>query len=303
MEIPFRRPELEDKEIIEGYLQMQNSRSCEYTFANLYLWARFYRMSFAVIHETAVFMTKGAERVSFSFPIGQAKNIRGALEILMEWCQENGLQFCLHGISPEQFDIIEKLYPGKFQAEYNRDHADYVYEREKMINLSGKKYHGKKNHINKFKRLYPDWTYETIDPERAEECFQMALRWRNLNECDLDEEKNAEMCVTMNALRLCTELGLRGGLIRAGREVVAFSLGEPVNSDTFVVHIEKAFPDIEGAYPMINQQFILHETEGFCYINREEDTGDEGLRRAKLSYHPAFLVEKGTVTQKKEGRL
>ena len=108
------------------------------------------------------------------------------------------------------------------------------------------------------------------------------------------------MCVTLNYLRLFEELGMRGGLLRAEGRVVAFSIGEALNEDTVVVHVEKAFADVPGAYPMINQQFVIHETEGFTYINREEDTGAEGLRQAKLSYHPVYMVEKGTARRQKK---
>ena len=193
---------------------------------------------------------------------------------------------------------MESFYPGRFQVEYDRDEADYVYEREKLATLAGKKLHGKRNHINKFKSLYEDWTYESLNDENVEDCFQMALKWRNQNGCDEDHEKNAEMCVTLNSLRLYKELGMVGGIIRVAGKIVAFCIGEPVSEDTFVVHIEKAFPEIEGAYPMINQQFVLHECMEYQYVNREEDTGAEGLRKAKLSYRPVFLVEKGVVTEK-----
>ena len=134
--------------------------------------------------------------------------------------------------------------------------------------------------------------------DNLEECFQMALKWRNENGCDEDHDKNAEMCVTLNSLRLFKELELTGGILRIDGEIVAFTMGEPISEDTFVVHIEKAFADIQGAYPMINQQFVEHECAAYKYINREEDTGAEGLRKAKLSYRPAFLVEKGIVKEK-----
>lgn len=185
----------------------------------------------------------------------------------------------------------------KFAIEYNRDLADYVYETEKLASLAGKKLHAKRNHINKFKNLYPDWSYETLTDDNVEDCFQMALKWRNKNGCEDDPEKNAEMCVTLNSLRLYKELGLRGGVLKAGGQIVAFTVGEPVSDDTFVVHIEKAFAEVDGAYPMINQQFVQHECMEYEYVNREEDTGAEGLRRAKLSYRPVFLEEKGIVKE------
>ena len=96
---------------------------------------------------------------------------------------------------------------------------------------------------------------------------------------------------------LYKELGLKGGVLKADGKIVAFTVGEPVSDDTFVVHIEKAFADIDGAYPMINQQFVQHECMEYEYVNREEDTGAEGLRKAKLSYRPAFLEEKGIVKE------
>ena len=187
---------------------------------------------------------------------------------------------------------------GRFEIEYVRDYADYIYETEKLATLAGKKLHAKRNHINKFKNLYPNWTYESLNDENVEDCFQMALKWRNQNGCEDDPEKNSEMCVTLNSLRLFKELELRGGVLKIDGKIVAFSLGEPICDDTFVVHIEKAFADVEGAYPMINQQFVQHECMDYKYVNREDDTGAEGLRKAKLSYRPAFLEEKGIVKEK-----
>ena len=139
----------------------------------------------------------------------------------------------------------------------------------------------------------------------------MIRTWKNVsdgtemekrkNGCEEDTgKKNSEMCVTLNSLRLYKELDLCGGVLRAEGNVVAFSIGEPVSDDTFVVHIEKAFADVPGAYPMINQQFVEHEVQGFSYVNREEDMGEMGLRSAKESYHPIFMVEKGIVTEKGE---
>lgn len=298
MNITFQKITLEDRDRMKSYLSLQKTRSCEMTFANIYLWSRFYHVDYAIIEDTLVF--RGQEETEFfDFPVGKPENVKKALAVLIQYCEEKGQDFVLGSITKEKEAWLQEMYPDKFEVEYDRDAADYVYETEKLANLSGKKYHGKKNHINKFKKLYPDWSYETITNENVEECFQMALTWRRLNGCEEDEEKNAEMCVTLNSLRLFRELQLCGGLLRAAGEVVAFSIGEPVCDDTMVVHIEKAFSAVDGAYPMINQQFVLHEAAGYAYVNREEDLGEEGLRRAKLSYHPVFMVEKGRAVYKK----
>lgn len=301
MEIPFKKPELSDREELLGYLAAGSPRGCERTFANVYLWARFYHLVWAKIEGTVVFRVGEEGDYSYTYPMGNGDK-KAVVEMLLKDCEERGYPFRMHSISPEEMEELERLFPDTFQVEWQRDLADYVYETEKLINLSGKKYHGKKNHINQFKAANPDWTYEPITDENVEECFQMALNWRRENGCEDDPEKNSEMCVTLNYLRLFKELELKGGLLRAGGKVLAFTMGEPVCEDTFVVHIEKAYADVRGAYPLINQQFLEHEVSAYKYVNREEDTGEEGLRKAKLSYHPVFMAEKGVVTLKEQTR-
>lgn len=298
----FKRAELEDKEVIAPYFKKYPSRSCERTFANVYLWSRKYPVKWAVIKEALVFKSEDETHLAFAYPIGEEKAVRNALEWAKEYSRSRQRDFRLYNVTAEQFEQLEQLYPGEFEITYNRDLADYVYESEKLISLAGKKLHGKRNHINKFKALYEGrWAYEPLSKDTLEECFQMALVWRNENSCEDDPEKRGEICVTLNSLRLFEELELTGGLLRLDGKVVAFTIGEEVAPDTFVVHIEKAYAEIQGAYPMINQQFVEHACHSYPYINREEDTGSEGLRKAKLSYRPVFLVEKGVVSEKGKG--
>lgn len=297
MEIEFRRPLIEDQEIITGKFRNYCSRSCERTFVNVFLWAKIYNVEYAIVEDTVVFKSED-HGLAFTYPAGEPKQVKKAIEILKVYSEKRGQAFALYNVTPCMFEQIESWYPGEYNIEYNRDIADYVYECEKLTTLAGKKLHAKRNHINKFKATYENWSYETLSDETLEECFQMALKWREINGCEEDEEKVNEMCVTLNALRLFKELELTGGILRIDGDIVAFTIGEKICGDTFVVHIEKAFADIQGAYPMINQQFVIHECQEFTYINREEDTGSEGLRKAKLSYRPAFLVEKGMVRSK-----
>ncbi len=294
MDIQWKMIALSDKELIDGFYRQEKLRNCEATFANNYLWAPHYEIRYAVVGGMLVFLSDEAS-FSVSFPVG-AGDLRKTVDTLLAYFSEKGKPFKMHLVSPAQFEKLEALYPGRFQVAYDRDLADYVYESERLLTLSGKKLHAKRNHINKFKETYPDWQYESITEENTGECLEMAQAWRVLNGCDEDENKHAEFCVTLNALKLRRELGLKGGLLRADGRVVAFTLGEAVGDDTFVVHIEKAYADVQGAYPMINQQFVAHEGAAYRYINREEDTGAEGLRKAKLSYYPDRMLEKGIVT-------
>lgn len=297
MEINWKELGMEDKDIIGHYYGMEPVRNCEFTFANNYLWAPFYGIRYAVVEDLLVFLSDEGE-MSVSCPMGQADR-KKTVDVLLQYFKELGKPFKMHLVSPEQFKKLEELYPGRFQVEYDRDAADYVYETERLVTLAGKKLHGKRNHINRFKENFPDWRYEEITGGNVAECIDMAEEWKRQNGCAEKGEKHNEFCVTVNALENREALGLRGGLIRADGRVVAFSLGEPCGEDMFVVHIEKAFAEIQGAYPVINQQFAEHEAAGYKYINREEDTGAEGLRKAKLSYDPVFLMEKGMVTEKR----
>ncbi len=298
MNIGWKKVSLEDKEMLEPYYAYEQSNSCEVAFANNVLWSPFYEMEYAIVEGMLVFLTK-RNGYSVSMPMAKddetAAHLEDAVLKLEEYFEEVSQDFHIHLVTKEKFELLEQIFPGKYKIEFNRDVADYVYEVPKMISLAGKKLHGKRNHINKFKENNPEWSYESLNDENLEECLQMAEEWKEINLCGEKGEKHAEFCVTRRALKNYQELGLKGGVLRDGKRVIAFTLGEELNKNMFVVHIEKAFADIQGAYPMINQQFLIHEASEYKYVNREDDTGAEGLRKAKLSYYPVFLQEKGNV--------
>lgn len=294
MEINWKKLGMEDEELIKSFYKKEQSRSCEFTFANNILWAPYYHISYAVVEGSLVFLSDEAT-FSVSFPLGK-EHVKETMEALLVYFKEIGRPFKMHLVTPQQFEVLDSLYPGQFQIAYNRDSADYLYLSEKLRTLSGKKLHSKRNHINKFKSEHDNWQFEYITDENRHECMEMAKKWGELNDCQNDIEKKNELCVTINAIKNMDRLGLKGGLIRLDGEVIALSIGEEGCKDTFIVHIEKAYSHIQGAYPIINQQFVEHIAADYQYINREEDAGAEGLRKAKLSYYPAFLQEKGMVT-------
>lgn len=295
MRTEFKHPELEDKEIIRNFLQKEHNRNCEMTFANIYLWSRtIFPLKYAIVEDTICFLSENEDH-AVTFPVG-AGDKKKVIELLKEEWKKEGRKLKLRLVTEEQFLKLQEMYGDDLEISYNRDYADYVYETEKLIQLSGKKYHGKKNHINRFIANHPNWQYEPITKENVAECIAMAEEWGIKNGCDTDKEKQQELSVTIQGLNMLEELDLKGGLIRAEGQVIAFTFGESVTDDTFVIHVEKAFAEIQGAYPMINREFLKAEAAEYLYVNREEDTGSEGLRKAKLSYHPAFLIEKGFVT-------
>lgn len=299
MNFEFRRPDLADIEECTRVARAGNPRSCEESMANLYLWKRDVPVEYC-LHRDMLLVHQLYEEGGFRFPLGKDDHLKEVIEDLKAYEESQGRGLILDLVTPDQLEVLRRLFPDQeMDITWHREWADYIYDREKLSSLSGRKYHGKKNHVNRFMRLYPDWSYEPIDDHNVEDCFQMAMAWRteNIEEAGVEDESESriEIAVTMNALRLMKELGLRGGALRVNGRIAAFAIGEPLGQDTFVVHIEKADTSYEGAYAMINQQFALHETEGFTYINREDDAGDPGLRQAKESYRPVFLLEKATV--------
>lgn len=293
----FKKITLEEKSIIKKYIEMTERQACDYSVANLILWSGVYKTEYAIENEILFIKFQSDNHTYFTFPMGNG-DLRFAFEWMKDYCRELNIEFRLNVVEPHMYAKIQEVFPEEYDIVYVRDNADYVYKMEDLKNLSGKKYHGKKNHINKFLKTNDNWLYEKITEENSEECIDMVKEWCIQNGCCDDKEKAAEICVLIKGIKNRTELELTGGLIRTNGRVVAMTLGERLNENTFVIHFEKAFLDVNGAYPMINQQFILNELTGYTYINREEDLGIAGLRKAKESYKPEFLVQKGYLVKR-----
>jgi len=293
----FRKITLEDKDTLEKFINGCKHRACDYCVGNLILWADIYNTEFAIAKGMLFIKFAVGQDNYFAYPMGDG-DLKEAFQWMFDYCEEQNIEFKMHIVEPEMFKDIEINFPGQYEISYKRDIADYVYNIEELKNLSGKKYHGKKNHINKFLKTNSDWSYERISGANTEECIEMVKEWCVVNGCCADKSKADEICVLINGLRHREELNLIGGIIRTSGRIVALTMGEKSGDDMFVVHFEKAFAEVQGAYPMINQQFIINELSSYTYVNREEDLGLEGLRRAKESYHPAFMVEKGIVLKR-----
>lgn len=295
--INFKNIELQDKEWVKPLLALSDFRGTEYCFTSLYIWSSIYNTQIAQFEQMLLIRSADEEYFYYLYPAGKV-DLAKAVEFMMEDASTAGKKFAFNSLTQENKEELERLFPDKFEFSQTRNSFDYIYEREALATLTGKKYQPKRNFISRFKEN-PGWQYETIshlEPERCsellEECFQMNEKWCKMSACNHNASKRQECCAVRRALKDFIALELEGGLLRVDGEVVAYTVGEPLNSDTYIVHIEKAFSDIKGAYPMINQSFVLDRTEKFKYINREDDAGDEGLRKAKLSYNPVFMIEK-----------
>lgn len=300
MKLIFQKITIEDSWRLNEVVQKNQYQGCEFSVSNLILWADYFHMEYAFQNQILIGRhINEAGEVRLSYPIGAESESeeRRMFEEELAYFTELGQSPIFGLIDPVMWERISSWYPGRFQIEYERDWADYLYSREKLTTLAGKKLHGKRNHIKRFMEAHPDWSYEKITEENVEECVRMAKDWCRANCIRENDEKEEEFHLVIHALRNVQRLQMKGGLLRTGGKVVAFTLGSPITADTFDVSFEKAYSDIQGAYPMINQQFVLHELADYTYINREEDVGVEGLRKAKLSYYPETLLEKGIIRE------
>lgn len=288
--LTFHPISIADREWMQEKLDEDNLAACEYTFANNYIWRRVYQVEVGQIEDCGVIRYRDNGMYQYSFPFGNGRK-KEAIRLLWKKCAEQGQKLCLYPVEEEDRQELIRWFPGRFAIRADRDAFDYVYTAEKLSTLKGKKLHGKRNHIARFMDE-KDWSYEALSAENMEECRRMAKEWISLRSEKWNEEMEEEMGVLEEALSQFDVLRLVGGVLRKKGKIVAFTIGERLNSDTMVVHFEKAYPDLQGAYPMINQQFILHEGQQYTYINREDDTGDPGLRKAKLSYYPDILLKK-----------
>jgi hypothetical protein len=287
--IDFRKLCLEDMKWVKPLLRAVGERGSEYSFTNSLVWGNFYHQQIACVD--GFFVSRaGVEVPHYNFPCGEG-DLKAVIQLMTDDAEARGYPFRMRALSASTKEKVETLFPGRFEYVPVRDWADYIYEVSDLTELSGRKYQPKRNLISRFKSNNV-WTYENIDSGNVADCVAMNEEWCRRNGCDDVGSLQMESEAVNAMLTHFCALDLRGGLLRVKGKVIAYTVGEPLSDDTFIVHIEKAFTEFQGAYQMINQQFLLHHAAGFRYVNREDDAGDAGLRKAKLSYQPAFLQEK-----------
>ena len=284
----FKKLLIEDKQKYEHFFKNNDRMGCEYTFACNFIWQDVFNSSFDIINGAYVAKTIRENENIYNFPIGEEKAVTSAMKYILELEKEKTV---FRGILQSHIDFINENFPGKFSFSSNRNESDYVYLSENLISLSGKKYQSKRNLINRFCDN-SNWVYEDLSRENIDECIALNLKWSDERNASSNIEIRKELGAANTALSHFYELDLIGGLIRLNGKVIAYSIGEKLTDDTFVIHFEKADDSVKGAYQIINNEFAKHNCKNFKYINREEDNGEEGLRKAKLSYKPEFLIEK-----------
>ncbi|MDR1619855.1 MAG: phosphatidylglycerol lysyltransferase domain-containing protein [Clostridiales bacterium] len=290
--LTFRPFELAHKPMIDTYFKAYPYNCSEFTFANVLMWGQDGKLTWAERDGALYVKLKFGMHAPFMFPPlikdFDREYIR-VVDVALRYFRQNGFMPRFRSVNGPYVELFQKNYP-QLSLTLDRDNCDYVYLAEDLINLSGRKLHAKRNHIHQFTSQYA-YEYIPLTPDLADDCMRLYLSWledKNVNEPGILGEMKAIQILLPNM----DVLGVKGGCIFVRDKLVAFSLGEKIRDDLAVIHIEKADSSLPGLYAVINQQFAANEWADVIYINREEDMGIPGMRKAKLSYRPHMLVEK-----------
>ena len=298
-ELNFKPITLDAKPLIDSYAKPWMLECSDLSFTNLYIWGADGKMEYAE-KNNVLYIKLDFEGVPVFLwaPIpkyGVEVDYKKAIYDGIEYMRKMGVEPTFRSVWTPFRDKMLEACPELFSMP--TDIAwDYVYSRESLATLKGKKLHGKRNHINKFLSKYPDYEYRKLEKDMVDECI--ALYDQSINEKDgemADSLQNEKQSVVL-ALNNMEELGLVGGTIYIDGKLCAFTVGERLHPHMQLIHIEKGDTNYEGIFPMINQQYILHECGDVELINREEDMGIEGMRKAKRSYNPVKMIEKHLIS-------
>ena len=290
--ISFERMDLHDKKAYDRMLMNCGERGCEYSFANKFLWGR---QKAAFLGDTLVFFSQFDRRSIYPFPIGSG-DLKPALDVLIEDAHERGIPCYLSGMTKDDCDLLEQLYPGRFRFHIDRDSFDYIYSIDDLADLKGRKFQKKRNHLNRFLEEHPDFQVLPLDEDTRVAAFCMLQQWyAHRQELDPTMDFHLEKLALERAFAFQIPLEMEGIVIMENQRVLAFAMGSRLSPDTFDIHFEKGLEDVQGAYNIINREFARYLREKYPevkWLTREDDLGLEGLRAAKLSYNPDRLLEK-----------
>jgi len=290
--IDFQKLDPNNKAAYDRYLMNSGERGCEYSFANLNMWGR---QRAAFVEDRLVLFSQFERRSVYPFPIGNGE-LRPVLDAVLEDARSRGIVCRLSGLTAQDCVTLEELYPGKFCFHPDRNGCDYVYAIDNLADLPGRKYQRKRNHVNKFHLSHPDCQTAEITQDNLQAVWDMTERWyENRLAEDSQNDYHMERKAIKRAFSGMEALGLEGIALVEHGEILAMTMGSRLSADTFDVHFEKAREDVDGAYAAINHAFAGHLRSKYPelrFLNREDDMGLPGLRKAKLSYYPDHLIVK-----------
>lgn len=290
--IPFTKLNPSQREEYEQYLMPLPTRGCEYSFVNKYLWGK---QQLAYLHGCAAFFSHYYGKSVYPYPIGPGDK-KAVIEDIIQDAKQRGIPCRLFGLTDEDREQLESWFPGRFRLRTERDDFDYVYDINDLADLRGRKFQKKRNHVNRFRTEHPEYEVLPIDSETLPAAREMVADWyagRAIS--DPQGDYLLESIAIGRAFDHYHELGMEGIILADQGRVIAMTMGSRLSRDTFDIHFEKAREDVDGAYAAVNCEFARYlrlKYPDVLFLNREDDLGLEGLRKAKLSYNPHHMVEK-----------
>lgn len=291
--LDFHPLQLEDLPKLRQFFGYSGSRICDTTPGTVFIWRDLYKTEWAVYDGSLYFKVDypglGA---TFTLPLGGGRSEH--YKQIAAYCCRRNMPIAFYPVPKDELERLQEYFPNS-AAIAERNNFDYLYRAEDLKYFRGKKLSGQRNHVNKFLKTYGNWLFRPIErgdiPEVKAFLDRYASRWDKAA-----ATFHEDIAKTHEVLDNYQAYDLLGGMLLVDGQIVGFSLGEIIG-DTLFTHIEKADRDYEGCYQMLVAQYAQHFAhEGISFINREDDTGDPGLRTSKLSYHPVALLEKYTVT-------
>ena len=296
----FKDIDMESRELLNPYFDLVDYEACEYCFNTLYMWQHLYKTGYYIGDGFAVIVAEYEGNTFSILPLAKKEDMPRVIKFVIDYFEKEQKKIYFRGITKEVVDYLKENYPDKFDYTEERDLFDYVYDGDSMRELKGRKNVKKRNHINYFLKEYEGrFEYRLLDENDFDACLKLVEEWTSNKEENgqVDEEMEEELIgikKLFNSFPVIKDKLKIAGIFIDGK-LEAFTMGEYLNPNMALIHIEKANPSIRGLYPYINQQFLVNEFSDVEFVNREEDLGIEGLRKAKLSYHPVKFVEKYTV--------
>ena len=292
--IEFKDLTKEEKPLLDRYFHSRCYENSHFNFTNLFMWREPYQVKWCEEDQVLYMTCEWAGELMAMQPFGPAEKMQEAAGKLIQYFSEQGRPLVFTGLEKGFADVLACYPAASFTIESDRDNFDYVYLAEHLISLSGRKLHSKKNHLNAFHKANPQAQYLPITADIIPACRMELESWYALRIQDEPDDPfiGWERKAIMEIFDDYSYFGLQGGAILLDGRIIAFTFGEQLNENTAVVHVEKADPNIRGAYPAINQAYVSSCWQDMMYVNREEDMGHDGLRKAKESYKPEKLIEK-----------
>lgn len=290
----FKPLSIEDKELFDRYLKPYIFSTCEYSFTNLFIWRKGCDIQYSFIDDALIIKKMDFDgSYHFMQPIGyKHENLKAIVDTLQNYKEAANMDYLFKDAEENFINELNSIYPDKFIISEDRNNFDYIYSSDRLISLSGRKLHGKKNHYNNFIKNN-NFTAAPISKDNTCECIKAAKEWCNKNDCKgylLFELRAIE-----ELLKNIDRLDFIGMAVYVDKKLSAFTIGEQMNRDMAVIHIEKADSDINGLYTFVNKTFVEDYFNDVPFINREQDLGIEGLRHAKESYQPLRLEKKYSI--------